>query len=135
MRPIDHAPADTRTLRRFSVQLGAILLGVLALLTWRGTMSALVAAVLAGSVALFVAAGLVRPTWVRPVHGGSVALSEWMGKYVGGVGLVIFFFLVLTPLGLVLRCFGHDPLSLRPKAGATSHWQPARQPGPLNRMF
>jgi hypothetical protein len=135
MHPIDASPADSRTLRRFAFQLGVILLLIQALLLWRGSIDKRMALVGTSAVLGFIAAGAWRPAWVRPVHAGSVALSVWMGKYVGGVGLTVFFFVVLTPLGLVLRLFGHDPLSLRKRKGAASYWQPARKPGPLDRMF
>lgn len=135
MHPIDQAPADARTLRRFAIQLGAILLVVVAVLLWRGGLSTRAAMFGVAAVVGCVIAGTWRPAWVRPVHAASVALSIWMGKYVGGLGLIVFFFVVVTPLGLVLRLLGHDPLKLRRRDEATTYWQPVRKPGPLDRMF
>ncbi|MBI5691758.1 MAG: hypothetical protein HZC55_16865 [Verrucomicrobia bacterium] len=128
-------PSDPRSLRRFALQLGAVLLLLLAVLDWRGLVPARGAAVAAIAVAVGVAIGLVQPGLVRPVHAASFAFSRWMGKYVGGAVLTVFFLGVVTPLGWLLRCFGHDPLALRARAGTRSYWHQAKPPGPMNRMF
>ena len=49
--------------------------------------------------------------------------------------LTLFFFLVLTPLGLALRLAGKDLLALKKDARATTYWHPAKKPGDLERMF
>jgi hypothetical protein len=45
------------------------------------------------------------------------------------VFLSLVFFLVVTPLSLVLRLFGFDPLALRPPKSSSTFWNPrtARQ--------
>ena len=37
--------------------------------------------------------------------------------------LVTIFYLVLTPIGLIMRLFGHDPLNARFDPDAKSYWQ------------
>ena len=36
--------------------------------------------------------------------------------------LGILFYLIVTPIGLLLRLFGRDPLAKRPNAELTSYW-------------
>lgn len=49
-------------------------------------------------------------------------------KFFGAVGGGLLFFVVLTPLALLLRLAGRDRLQLRPRAGVSSYWliRPAR---------
>jgi hypothetical protein len=49
--------------------------------------------------------------------------------------LLFFFGFILTPVGLALRLAGKDALQLRPPRGAATFWQPAKDYGPLDRLF
>ena len=61
------------------------------------------------------------------------------GKDSGGIGAVgatvlsallsVAFFVVLTPIGLLMRAFGKDLLKLRRDPGAASYWVARRPPG------
>lgn len=46
------------------------------------------------------------------------------------VALAIMFYLVVTPIGLVMRAFGKDFLRLRPSDSAASYWIHRDPPGP-----
>lgn len=67
-------------------------------------------------------AGLARPKSLRPVFVLASALTAPIGWIMSNVLAAVFFFLVLTPLGLVFRLFGRDPLALRAR-GAGSYWR------------
>ena len=41
--------------------------------------------------------------------------------------LGVLFFLILTPLGVIARRFGYDPLKLRPPSATKSYWQTRRK--------
>jgi hypothetical protein len=49
---------------------------------------------------------------------------------VSPVVLGIMFFLVVTPIGLLMRAFGKDPLRLRFDKSASSYWLDRTPPGP-----
>ena len=53
--------------------------------------------------------------------------------------LGVMFFVVLTPMGLIMRALGKDPLRLRMDRNAGSYWIDRRPPGPapdtLNNQF
>ena len=49
--------------------------------------------------------------------------------------LTLLFFIVVTPLGLILRLLGQDPLRLRRPTGAASYWSEVRQKSSLDRLF
>ena len=78
---------------------------------------------LGGAGALLCLIGLLIPVWAQRFH------VIWMrfGKALGAVNMRILLsgmhYLVLTPVGFVLRLVGHDPLRLRARP-AESYWIP-----------
>jgi len=67
-----------------------------------------------------------------------MAFAERLGQVVSTVILALVYFLVLTPIGLVKRAFGWDPLERRAAAGG-SHWRPysprQRDPKHYEKMY
>jgi hypothetical protein len=53
----------------------------------------------------------------------------------GKVLLTIFFLLVVTPLGLLLRLLGKDLLRLKRRRDVATHWQPAKSNHQFDRQF
>jgi hypothetical protein len=80
-------------------------------------------------------AALLRPRWFRGYHRFSMraglAISQWLGR----VALILFFLFILTPVGLVLRLAGKDPLQRQRPAKTDTFWQPAKNTSPLNQLF
>lgn len=56
---------------------------------------------------------LLWPSFFRPVARPWLALSERIGAVMSVVILTGLFFLLVTPIGLVRRLFGADPMQLR----------------------
>lgn len=80
-------------------------------------------------VALFVPASLgpLNRLWTR--------FGLLLHRIVSPVVLGIMFFLVVTPIGLLMRAFGKDPLRLRFEADARSYWIERTPPGPPPQSF
>jgi hypothetical protein len=57
-------------------------------------------------------------------------ISQIAGRFV----LAAFFVVVITPVGIVRRALGKDPLRLRRRA-VKSYWTPAPLKTPLDRLF
>jgi hypothetical protein len=121
--------------RKFTwASLGAILL-VTALGAWRGRWSwqvVMVGAVVGSGVAVV---AMLKPEWFRAWYRGGRWFGHQMGRVMGGVILTLVFVLVMTPLGLVLRLLGRDPLQRKWEPGAASYWIRSRQPGQVERLF
>ena len=77
----------------------------------------------------------VRPRWFRGFYRAGMTASWHIGQVMGRVLLTVFFLLLVTPLGLLLRLLGKDLLELKRRPDATSYWRVAKKPGPLDRMF
>ena len=54
--------------------------------------------------------GVLRPGFLRPVYVLWMALAFPIGWTVSHLLLLIVYYLVLTPIGLLMRLFGYDPL-------------------------
>jgi len=67
-------------------------------------------------------AGLFYPPSIRPVFVGLILATFPIGWVVSHILLGVIFYGIVTPLGLVLRITGHDPLQLRLPAG-NSLWK------------
>jgi len=75
--------------------------------------------VIAGVISI---AGLVFPPIIRPVFVGLILATFPIGWVVSQVLLGAILYGIVTPLGLILRLTGHDPLQLKPPKG-NSLWQ------------
>ncbi|HWD19041.1 MAG TPA: SxtJ family membrane protein [Verrucomicrobiae bacterium] len=87
-----------------------------------------------GFLAVVAALAVARPKTFRGFYRWSVRVGFGMAQAVGFVALSLIFIFVITPMGMVLRICGQDPLRL--KRGQTeSYWTTAKPNSPLDRMF
>ena len=66
--------------------------------------------------------GLILPALIRPIFVGLILLTFPLGWVVSHLLLGLIFYGVVTPIGLILRIIGHDPLQLK-KPGGNSVWK------------
>ena len=86
-------------------------------------------------LALVAAAACLRPRLFRGHYRFTHKLGFHASQYVGYFLLGLFFLVVLTPMGLVLRALGKDPLRLKRPAKDKTCWTEAKESGPLDRLF
>jgi hypothetical protein len=77
----------------------------------------------------------IRPGWFRGFYRGGMTVSFQFGQAMGQVLLAIFFLLVVTPLGLLLRLMGKDLLRLKRRRDAITYWEPAKPNNQFDRQF
>jgi hypothetical protein len=132
-RDTAHAPAGSRSrreLRRFGLVMAAAFAVLAALLLWRHRPAW---PYLAGAACAFAALGVTAPGLLRPVERAWMTLAGWLSVAMTFVMLTLAFFLVVTPLGLIRRLGGRDPLHLEPDRNAASYWVPVEPDGPASR--
>ena len=78
---------------------------------------------------LFAVTALVRPQLLARLNVLWTRLGVLLGKVVSPIALGVLFYLVITPIGIMLRLAGKDPLRLKPQPTARTHWLPARPRG------
>jgi hypothetical protein len=123
-----------KTLRQFA-GLWIVFFGGFAL--WQGLMrghptAAAVLAVLAVTVG---PVGLVRPEWLRPIYVSWMVLAFPIGWTVSQVILGVMFYGLFTPIALVFRLIGRDPLHRRRRPGQETYWAPKVAPSTPLRYF
>jgi hypothetical protein len=79
-------------------------------------------------------AGLAWPAVIRPLYLVLTFVSLPIGWVVSHILLRVIYYLVLTPVALVFRLLGRDPLALRRRA-AESHWVPFAQGDDVESYF
>jgi hypothetical protein len=80
--------------------------------------------------ATFLIAALTRPAVLRPLNRLWTHLGLLLGRLINPLVTGFLFFFVFTPMGLIMRLFGYDPLRLRRDTGGSSYWIERRPPGP-----
>jgi hypothetical protein len=68
------------------------------------------------------ALGLLVPSLLRRIYVGWMVAAYPIGWVVSHTVLALVFYLVITPIGLVLRIVGRDPLSRRLDRSARTYW-------------
>jgi hypothetical protein len=122
------------TERAFGVSVGSACLALGGLLWWRAHPAPGLALVAVGSALLVL--GRLAPSTLHVPNRYWWRFAQVLGSINARVLLTLFYALVLTPVGVVMRAFGRNPL--RPTEARTS-WSPyaarRRDPKHYERMF
>ena len=108
-----------RTITSFALIVGGALL-VIAALQWRRGAPQWVWITLVTIAAVLLIAAAVAPSLLRPVYRGWMRLGEGLAWVNTRILLTLIFFLVVTPIGLVMRLFGRSPIAV--KRSDDSYW-------------
>ena len=82
-----------------------------------------VAVVVLGAGAVVSAAGLAWPPVARIVYRILMTLLRPVNWAVSNLVVVVVYYLVITPIGVLARLAGHDPLGIRAPKKADSYWR------------
>lgn len=116
-RKLDRSP---QALRKFGWTIAGVLLLIALLLAYRQREAAWAW----GAVGLaFLFTASVAPAWLRPFHVVWLSFSILLGAIMTPVILTIFFFAVVTPIGLLQRLFGKRSVELRFRTDEESYWR------------
>ena len=111
--------------RKFGVSIGCVLLVITGLLIWREHHTA---AWVTGSLGGFlILAGLVLPGALALPYRPWMAFAHGLGWFNTRLLLTLFFYLVLSPMGLLMRILGKRPLDMKWDPEAESYWIPRKQ--------
>lgn len=110
----------TKKLRQFGILTGTVW-GILSFLLWKKKENMVYLYLLFFSSFLLIA-GIVAPKTLGPIYKVWTRLTHAMGEVVTRMILGLIFFLVVTPLGLILRLLGKDFLDLKKNANRTTYW-------------
>jgi len=121
---IKNTKSKTSEFRKFGVTMAVVLALIGGLILWRHKNYYWY---LFGAAALFLLLGLLAPSMLKSAHKIWMTLSIIMGGFMSRLILIILFYLVLTPTGLLLRILGKDILNTRiTKDSSESYWIPRK---------
>jgi len=130
---IEHNPTR-RQLTVFGL-LWLVLFGVFGGMSWWKTGAFAEAGVFWAIGAAIPALGLVWPGVLRIVFLGASYATFPIGFVVSYVILAVVYYLVLTPIGLVSRLTGYDPMHRRFDRSAKTYWTTREQDNTTQRYF
>ena len=79
---------------------------------------------------LFLIISTLRPAWLHPLNQTWIRLGLLLGRVVNPIVMGLLFFIVVAPIGIILRLLGKDPLRLSLDATLHSYWIDRQPPGP-----
>ena len=133
MRPIRKNPS-IRELRQFAA-LWLLFFTVMTLILWHRTGAITTALIIWGAALTVSVLGFLFPKLMRWVYLGMSYLAFPMGWVVSHVLLALIFYLLVTPVALVLKMLGHDPLERSTDPSRNSYWVRCQQADTPNRYF
>ena len=102
------ARLTSREGRRFALPVGGVFLVLAGVSAWRGHQ--VPPRVLASLGALLILAGALVPSHLGPVYRAWMRLAHILSRITTPIFMGVVYFVVLTPIGWLMRLFGHDPL-------------------------
>jgi hypothetical protein len=122
---------SVRQLRQF----GVICLFALPLIGWTWNATPTTLGVLVAIGLIVAAASLRIPKAIKPVFLGLCIVAMPIGMVIGELAMLLIFFGVFLPIGLVFRARRRDALQLHFDRNAHTYWQPKKQPASANSYY
>ncbi len=116
---IKNIKADKKDLRRYGITVGLVFAFIGLLFLWRGKAFYFYFILFAF---FFLASGLLFPVILRPIHKVWMTVALLLGWFWTRVLLIILFYLIVTPIELLLRLFGKRFLDLKIDKNKESYW-------------
>ena len=124
---VTKTPAE---LRVFGLALGAGLSVLGSILLWRDKS---VAPWILGVAATLILIAILRPQTLWPLEKVFARVARVVTAALTYLVLTLTFILIITPMGLVMRLLGKDPLALKPAPDQPSFWVEVEPDGPSTR--
>ena len=108
-----------RAITSFALIVSGALLAIAVYQRWRGA-EPWVVLTLVSIAAVLSLLSAIAPSLLRPVYRGWMRFGEVLGWINTRIILTLVFFLVVTPIGLLMRLFGRSPME--PARRGDSYW-------------
>jgi hypothetical protein len=72
--------------------------------------------------AFFAILAFLAPRLLKYIYIVSIRLAEPIGWLMSKVIFTVFFFIIVTPIGIILKIFGKDLLNLKFEKNVSSYW-------------
>ena len=116
---IQHIKTGKKDLRSFGVTIGIILLLIGGFLFYKERESFQIFLYIAGA---FIGFGLIIPIILKPIYLIWMIFAVILGWIMTRFILSLLYYVVITPIGVVMRTFGKDFLDIKKQAVQGSYW-------------
>ncbi|MFH1664822.1 MAG: SxtJ family membrane protein [Candidatus Omnitrophota bacterium] len=116
----DAGDMKDRDLRQFGLVLGIVLSGIGFLHFRKDHMT--VSSWLFGMGGVSLLAAVIRPCLLRAVYAVFSKVARIIGWVNTRIIIIFVYYLIVTPIGLIMRFFGKDPLPRKIDRRAESYW-------------
>ena len=116
---IRNIKSGKKELRQFGITIGVVLGLLGGWLLWRGREGYYLVLI---TGAIFLSLGCILPLLLKPLHKLWMTLAVLLGWLMTRIILIILFFLVVTPIGLLARLSGKDFLNRKFDNNVSSYW-------------
>ena len=122
---------SNRDIRSFGITMGIILFIISGLLLYYNKESYQITGII-GS--MFIGLGLIIPVMLKPFYFVWMTFAAILGWVMTRVILIVVFYLILTPIGLITKLFREDFLALK-KIESDSYWNYRNSSEELNQNY
>lgn len=117
----DAMKCTKKKLKGFALTVGAALAIIGCVLALRGKAGP--SRVFLGIAVSLVTAGFAAPALLTPIYKAWMAFGSVLGWVMTRVILIALFYLVVTPIGLLMRAFGKGALKVKPDPSRATYWK------------
>jgi len=115
---IKNIPNSNKDIRSFGITIGIIFFIISGFLMYYDKEAYQFIAIIAST---FIVLGFTLPLILKPFYFVWMTFAAILGWVMTRVILILIFYLIITPIGLITRILGEDFLALK-KSQADSHW-------------
>tara|TARA_B100001250_G_scaffold398865_1_gene407626 strand:+ start:201 stop:614 length:414 start_codon:yes stop_codon:yes gene_type:complete len=116
---IKNIKSNKKALKSFGNTIGIIFLLVAGFLFFKEKESFIIFIYIAG---VFIGSGIIIPIILKPIYLVWMVLAVILGWIMTRIILSLLFYVIITPIGLLLRFFGKDLLGLKIQVAQRSYW-------------
>ncbi|MBU0529150.1 sxtJ [bacterium] len=116
---IKNINTDKQEIRKFGFLVGGVLIAISIFMLWKALSYYQLVFVIG---ALFILLGIFIPKILKPIYIIWMTFATILGWIMTRVILIILFYLIVTPIGLIARIFGAKFLDLSWQSNVKSYW-------------
>lgn len=84
---------------------------------------------------IFLLLGLINSKLLTPLHKTWIQLGIILGKVIAPLVMLVIFFAIVTPIGLLLKIFGKDLLKIKKNKFLKTYWTTRENIKSMDRQF
>ena len=84
---------------------------------------------------IFLTLGIINSKILNPFKKGWIKLGELLGRIIAPVVMFAIFFLIVTPIGLLMKLLGKDIINLKFNKKIKSYWMTRKAIKSMKRQF